>query len=465
MVFSCDVDRSGDALGDLLGEPEFWGASGCGTAALGNEASRQHSSARMHMPAEFRHSDPASDCSIGDRAFGFDQDGSRGIISHGGFLAEGGAHGWAGSNSHSINSRIINPGGPARSRVYNAQVAVVDELLYGADLDPQALSVEAAAQLNRGGLVGLSSVDRNVACEVYADRKKCNVPRRDSKIAEVLNPSPHDQFFIKEHEQKFAASLGRQLYTKSSLDQPAGLSASETNENASREMVHLDGDPRQAKRVDIAGGDCGANASAGLGGSQVAMSRIYMPDAPPGRSDYTHALEGASGKSSGMGNRSHNNSNDLKVAIRGDEAYARALGAGREMLGTPYSPAKTNPGGTAYRSSLSGNGGALAPAAPAVLAYGVQTDTAGNFEKEGLRRKHSMSQSSAYSPFATTGRDDRFLTSSSSIGSGVAWAPDQRPQSADGRRGADPTSTALVPSAGARSMWQPHRAFSAAGPS
>ena len=48
MVFSCDIDNSGDALADLQAQPEFWGASGCPTAALGDQASRKHAGARMH---------------------------------------------------------------------------------------------------------------------------------------------------------------------------------------------------------------------------------------------------------------------------------------------------------------------------------------------------------------------------------------------------------------------------------
>ena len=177
--------------------------------------------------------------------------------------------------------------------------------------------------------------------------------------------------------------------------------------------------------------------------------------------------------------------------------------------------------------------------------------TLGNFEKEGMPRKPSAPQASAQaSPFAVDGgqfggavgtkqarpADDRFLTSSSTIGSGIAWAPGggsrsksglpeaapevrpnpnpnpypnpnpnpypnpnpnqanpnqanpnpnpnpnpnqgRRPQSAVVSRRPQaagvtshightrPASTALVPFAGERSMWQPHRAFSAATPS
>ena len=213
-----------------------------------------------------------------------------------------------------------------------------------------------------------------------------------------------------------------------------------------------------------------------------------------------------------------------------DRAYARALGAGREMLATPYSPAHRPRGreSPAQRSSLSGGG--WRENEPVVRAYGVPTDTAGefesltatlalaltlsvtltlgNFEKEGMRRKPSAAQASAQaSPFAVDGgqfggaagtkqgwpADDRFLTSSSTIGSGVAWAPDRafrsksglpeavpegsrpqsavvskRPQAAGVTRHIGhtrPAPTALVPFAGERSMWQPHRAFSAAAPS
>ena len=134
--------------------------------------------------------------------------------------------------------------------------------------------------------------------------------------------------------------------------------------------------------------------------------------------------------------------------------------------------------------------------------------TLGNFEKEGMPRKPSAPQASAQaSPFAVEGgqfggaagtkqgrpADDRFLTSSSTIGSGIAWAPGagsrsksglpeaapegRRPQSAVVSKRPQaagvtshightrPASTALVPFAGERSMWQPHRAFSAATPS
>lgn len=212
-----------------------------------------------------------------------------------------------------------------------------------------------------------------------------------------------------------------------------------------------------------------------------------------------------------MGHRNHNDSSELKVAIGFDEAdraYARALGAGREMLATPYSPAHRprSRESSAQRSSLSGGG--WRENEPVVRAYGVPTDTAGNFEKEGMRRKPSAAQASAQaSPFAVDGgqfggaagtkqgrpADDRFLTSSSSIGSGVAWAPDRasrsksglpeavpegsrpqsavvskRPQAAGVTRHIGhtrPAPTALVPFAGERSMWQPHRAFSAATPS
>ena len=63
-----------------------------------------------------------------------------------------------------------------------------------------------------------------------------------------------------------------------------------------------------------------------------------------------------------------------------DRAYARALGAGREMLATPYSPAhrprsRESP---AQRSLLSGGG--WRENAPVVRVYGVPTDTAGEFE-------------------------------------------------------------------------------------
>jgi hypothetical protein len=285
-------------------------------------------------------------------------------------------------------------------------------------------------------------------------------------------------------------------------------------------MVHLDGDSRQAKRMEVAE-ICGtdvrllktpatweANEGPPRLGAQMAMlgedSDARRPDYRVHASRVSRTLEGAGGKSSGMGHRNHNDSTELGVAITpSDEAYARALGAGREMLATPYSPAHKPRSSPAQRSSLSGASGALAPSYDATPAYGVQTDTAGNFEKEGMKRRPAAAQASAQaSPFAVDGgkfdgaatrqarpRDDRFLTSSSSIGShatvssssiggGVARAPDRRPQSAvGGAQSADsrwgvtghighsrPTSTALVPSAGERSMWQPHRAFSAAEP-
>ena len=529
MVFSCDVDRSGDALGDLLAEPEFWGASGCHTAALGDQASRKHSGARMHLPAEFRHADPASDCSIGENgqlhAFGFDQDQAEHVERAERAPAFQGS---AGSTSGKINEQVTNQcygriQNQARARVYNVQAAptLAPVVLLSAghlddsELGENVLSREKVAEFSRG-VAGQSSIDRNVASEAYdrRERGRAIVPRRESKVADFINPSSQSFTFVKEREQKNKDLFSRQLYTTNSHNQPAGLPANETNENAYRETVHLDGDSRQAKRIEIAGSPATNEAHAPTEGPPRLGAQMSMlgQDADARRPDYrvhasrvSRALEGAGGKSSGTAHRNHNDSSDLGVAIRGDEAdraYARALGAGREMLAAPYSPAHNPRSSPAQRSSLSGGGGALAPSAAAVPAYGVQTDTAGNFEKEGMRRKPSAAQASAQaSPFAVDGgnfdgtagastrqarlsfdvngrptrqarpRDDRFLTSSSSIGSGVAWAPDRRPQSADSRRGVTshighsrPASTALVVSAGERSMWQPHRAFSAAGP-
>ena len=510
MVFSCDVDRSGDALGDLRTEPEFWGASGCHTSALGDQASRKHSGARMHMPAEFRHADPASDCSIGEKgqlhAFGFDQDQAEHVErAHRAPAFQGCAGSTSGKvneeTTHQCYGRIQNQ---ARARVYNVQAAPTSAPvillsaghLEDSELGANVLSREKVAQFSMG-VAGQSSIDQNVASEAYdrGERGRAIVPRRETKTQNFINPSSQSFTYVKEREQKNEAVFSRQLYTGNKHNQPAGLPANETNENAYREMVHLDGDSRQAKRIEIAGSPATYEAHASTEGPPRLGAQMTMlgqdPDAR--RPDYrvsaarvSRALDGAGGKSTGMNQRNHNDSSDLGMAIRGDEAdraYARALGAGREMLATPYSPAHNLRSSPAQRSSLSGNGGALAPAALAVPAYGVQTDTAGNFEKEGMKRKPSAAQASAQaSPFAVDGgkfdggatrqarpRDDRFLTSSSSIGSGVAWQPDRRPQSAGGARATHDrsfgaTSTALVASAGERSMWQPHRAFSAAGP-
>ena len=102
------------------------------------------------------------------------------------------------------------------------------------------------------GMAGQSSIDRNKASEAYdrRERGRAIVPRRESKIADFINPSPQSFGFVKEQEQKNKDLFSRQLYPADRRKQPAGLPANETNENAYREMVHLDGDSRQAKRIE-----------------------------------------------------------------------------------------------------------------------------------------------------------------------------------------------------------------------
>jgi len=200
VVFSCDIDRSGDALANLQGEPEFWGASGCLTAALGEQASRQHSGARMHMPPEFRHADPASDCSFGENVFTkLDQNQAEHVERaerSPAFL------GSAGSKSGKINEQVTHQcygriQNQARARVYNVQAAPTKAPvvllsaghLEDCELGENVLSREKVAEFSRG-VAGQSSIDRNVASEAYdrAERGRAIVPRRESKVADFISP-------------------------------------------------------------------------------------------------------------------------------------------------------------------------------------------------------------------------------------------------------------------------------------
>ena len=273
VVFSCDIDNSGDALADLQAQPEFWGASGCPTAALGDQASRKHAGARMHLPPEFRHADPESDASLqGEKgqlhAFGFDQDQPEHVER-----AERAPafQNCAGSTSGKINEQtthqcygeIRNARNAAVKRVYDVQAAPTEPpvvLLSAGHLEDSelaactpggVLSRDQVAQFSVG-MAGQSSIDRNKASEAYdrRERGRAIVPRRESKIADFINPSPQSFGFVKEQEQKNKDLFSRQLYPADRRKQPAGLPANETNENAYREMVHLDGDSRQAKRIE-----------------------------------------------------------------------------------------------------------------------------------------------------------------------------------------------------------------------
>ena len=364
--------------------------------------------------------------------------------------------GSAGGVSGNINDRNAKLKSRRASQFYNAQKAVVDEILFGTDLDPDAMTQEDLDHFNMGS-AGRSSVHLNVASEAHAHtgvRKKC-VPSRAGQVAEVLQPEEGHRSLIKEHSRKTLSNfevMHRQ-------GQPAGLSAAEVALSGNREMFHLDGGARKtrsSRKVGPKGPSAGLdNTGRGTFGEAAPGERGVLPSGHRSRrGDPTRSLTDSYGKPSGVGGRLHNDGSAVAEVLCGEatqlDAYSRALGAGRAMLATPYTSSPVRP-------STAGD-----------ESQGRQA-AAGGFTKEEERKlevKARPQQLSAHSPF---GLDDleatkqaRFVTTASNIGSNIdnnigSWTKsDQRPRTAPQTR-PTPKSTALVSvAAGARTRLGAH---------
>ena len=478
VVFGHDMDLSGpESRETLMQDPVFRGTSGKTSYDFAMEQTLNDPFSRMHMPKEcFAKVSSANDCTVDEVVFGHDMDFSggmdEGVI---GRLTEKKKMLYAnaaGNKSGIINERNSKPQPKGSSRMYNSQQAVVDDLLYGHDLDAGGVTAEDIKAW-QGGFAGRSSVVRNVKDE---DDKKKIVPSRPGEMASILNPS-HGF----EYTKKYAIEMQQNFSDFHQRESAAGVDAEMVTVSANREMMHIDGRGPKSKggrKQGMSNGAAGVRKG-GLPGSPTREGDQDSSTRVVRRTMNQPPAANAMGKPSGMNGRSNNESSLVAAAIGGDappparlrveapepkgfdpadfrgSAYVRALKEGQAMLATPYTAQPHNP-----RASLDGGG---PPTDPGVLGQGRfdVSNAAGRYTKADARvlKEKSVRPETVtrYTPFGldpSAGSQHRFSTSSSTVGDfsqgTVAKVPiaQRMPQSTASY--SQPRSLAIIPAAGVR---------------
>ena len=100
--------------------------------------------------------------------------------------------GAAGSTSQAINHRQYAPAKIGKSNLFNAQQATIDEMIYGHDLDPEALSEEEKYAIQMAdGLAGQSSIDRNLKDQLRmmsGRTQRKGVPHQQPEAHALITP-------------------------------------------------------------------------------------------------------------------------------------------------------------------------------------------------------------------------------------------------------------------------------------
>ena len=106
--------------------------------------------------------------------------------------AEDAFAGAAGSSSQAINHRQYAPAKIGKSNLFNAQQATIDEMIYGHDLDPEALSEEEKYAMQMAdGLAGQSSIDRNIKDQLRmmsGRKQRKGVPHQQPEAHALITP-------------------------------------------------------------------------------------------------------------------------------------------------------------------------------------------------------------------------------------------------------------------------------------
>lgn len=471
VVFGHDMDLSGpESREKLMQDPVFWGTSGKTSYDFALEQTLNDPESRMHMPKEcFAKVSSTNDSTVDEVVFGRDMDFSggmdEGII---GKLTEKKKMMYAnaaGNKSGIINERNSKPQPRGSSKMYNMQHAVVDDLLYGHDLDASGVTADDIKAW-QGGFAGRSSVARNVEAEVSDDKKKI-VPSRPGEMASVLFPSDGFEF-----TKKHAVEMQKKFSELHMRENAAGVDAEMVTVSANREMMHIDGRGTKSK----------GGRKAGMTNGAAGVRKGGLPGSPTRESDQDGGrvvrrtmnqppAANAMGKPSGMNGRSNNESSLVAAAMGGDappperlraeapepkafdpanfrgSAYVRALKEGQAMLATPYTAQQHN--GRPSDPSVQGQG-----RFDVTNAAGRYTKPEDRVLKEKTVRPETVTR---YTPFGldpSAGSRDRFSTSSSAVGDFskgiVEKVPIAQRMPQPTAQYSKPTSLAIIPAAGVR---------------
>jgi len=465
VVFGHDLDGSAEQK-ELTEDPVFWGTSGMSANLHAIKNTLNDPKSRMHMPLEYyEKTTSVNDSSVDEVVFGRDMDGSGLMDEASGIVGKMTDHkeklftGAAGSKSGDLNNMKSKLQSRTRSRMYNMQSAVVDELLYGHDLDPSDVTKDEILEW-QGGVAGKSSIGRNVDAQTGQDRKRISLSRQGDAV-EVLS-APEGMIYSKNSVAKINSDFADMQLKHGA----AGLSAMRAAELVDREVMHLDGRGRKAKQsrkiksADAAGQMVKNEKEASL---VTSHSQASKPAQLRTSFERGQKPKGSYGKASGALGRASNDGSEVAAAMGSTDAYRQALSAGQALLSAPYSATDQLAADLKQRDTQLYESGSRELYKARLAEHA--TDAAGNFTKpEDLRQIERVRPevTTKYSPFGIepitkASNAARFQTSASAVSSIVGAAPGANaPKHLADRKivpavnHAWPASTAMVPVAGAR---------------